>query len=157
MNLMDYLESAKKSLFRFEYLQDFNIPEEKDDFETYKKTGKFDPTMMKEWWNFLESKQREGVIAQRVRLVREPFTKYTEWEIEIYKETIKHGDEIKTLSEDKLTTALDELKDFWIIDDSIVLSIKYTSIGEYLGFEKVVNIDTYLNAKRYLLENSVPL
>jgi len=154
---MHHLQSAKKSLFRFEYLQDFNISSEKDNFDAYKKTGVFDHGMMKSWWNFLELKQKEGVVAQRVRLVRKPITKYTEYSLEIFKETIKYGDEIRILPEEKITSDLEKLKDFWLIDDSVVLDMKYSKIGEYLGFKVIDDMKPYLKAKKYLLENSISL
>jgi len=155
MDLYDYLKSAKKSLFRLEYLQEYNVPEEAEFFEQYKKTGGIDTKdLMQEWWDFLKQKNDKGVIMQRVRLVKKPITKYLEWELKVYKETARYGEEIKLLPEYKSTPELDELGDFWLVDDSVGLKMNYDESGQYESFELVSDIKLYLNAKKYLLENS---
>jgi len=40
MELMDYLASARKSLFRFEYLQSFDVLQEKDELAFWQRHKK---------------------------------------------------------------------------------------------------------------------
>jgi hypothetical protein len=157
MDFSKYLQSAKNSLFRFEYLQEFDMPEEHELFKTYKATGKVEiRPILQDWWNFLEMKHTEGVCTQRVRLIRSPMTKYLEWELYGHRQTIKHGDDIRVLDENRLMPELEDLGDFWVIDDSIALKMNYDSTGKYLGF-KEVDPKLYIKAKKYLLDNSVEL
>jgi len=157
MDLGDYLQSSKKSLFRFEYLQEFDVPEEKDLFRIYEATGKVEIVpMMQDWWNFLESKQIKGVVTQRVRFIKFPLTKYLEWELRIHLETVKHGDEIRVINEPQLPSEIAALGDFWLIDDSIALHMNYDAQGRYLGFQEVAS-QPYREAKQYLLNNSIPM
>lgn len=72
MDLDDYLKTSKKNLFRFEYLQEFNILTEQAGIEFWKNHAKIDQNFMREWWNFLESKVSQAVQMRRVRLVRFP-------------------------------------------------------------------------------------
>src|SRR6266481_2023346 len=153
MDFSEYLQSAKASLFRFEYLQEFHMSEEQEVFRTYSTTGIVEiRPIMQDWWNFLEMKHRDGVHTQRVRLIRFPISKYLEWELYIHRQTIKHGDDIRSLTEDLLMPELEDLGDFWVIDDTIALKMNYDSTGKYLGFEKV-DVEPYIKAKEYLLRN----
>lgn len=155
MELINYLNSANKSIFRFEYLQDFDIPEEQKFFQKYVTAGVLDlEPLMKGWWDFIDAKRRMGVMYQKVKLIREPLTKYTEWSLQICKKSEKYGQKTKILTEEKLTRSLERLKDFWLIDDSVALRMNYGGRGEYLGFEKVKNIEPYVLAKKYSLKNS---
>lgn len=157
MNLEDHLQSAQKSLFRFEYLQEFDVSEESELFRTYQATGKVEiRDMMQDWWEFLEKKHQQGVLTQRVRLVRFPVSKYVEWELFIHRQASKHGDDIRTLNEKKLTPELEVLGDFWLIDELTALKMNYDSAGKYIGFEKV-EFQPYLKAKKYLLANSISI
>ncbi len=157
MTFLEHLASAKQSLFRFEYLQDFSIPEEKEALELFEKTGKFHTDDMQEWWDFLHTLHTRGVVTERVRLVREPQSLYMRHELLVHKESVAQGDRITVLTEQSLTPAIAALGDFWLIDGRKVLKMNYTATGEYLGFEEVSDLAPYLAAKEYLLSNSVPI
>jgi hypothetical protein len=157
MTLGEHLQSARESLFRFEYLQEFDTPEEKELFRTYIVNGKAEiRPMMKDWWGFLEAKHAEGVLTQRVRFVRIPQTKYVEWELYIHRQSLSHGDQIYILEESKLIPDIEKLGDFWLVDDVKALKMKYDSEGRYVEFEEV-NVQPYMQAKGYLLDNYLQL
>src|SRR5216684_1100797 len=100
MNLMDYLAVAKKSLFRFEFLQEYDAGE-KDNIKQWRKTSQINSALFKEWWDFLEKKHGEGVITQRVRRVVYPLNEYTQWELMGHRLSIQHGDDIREISNDQ--------------------------------------------------------
>jgi hypothetical protein len=157
MNPMDYLAQAKESIFRFEYLREYKVPSEWDSFTRYQDTGILDTSFLREWWSFLEGLHAKEIITQRVRLVREPKTEYTKWELQVHQQTLSHGDDIRIISQDKLTPVLELLKDFWLIDFTTALSMVYSDAGEYLGFTVHNNAEEYSVAKKYLLDNSKSL
>ena len=157
MNLLDHLSLAKESIFRFEYLQDFSIPGEQAALDHFEKTGEIDITDVQEWWDFLATLHARGVATERVRLVREPQNVYTRHELLVHKESVAHGDDIRVLAEGRLTPEVDTLGDFWLIDNALVLKMNYTTTGEYLGFEEVVDTAPYISAKEYLLARSTAL
>jgi hypothetical protein len=156
MDLMDYLKSAKKSLFRFEYLQEFKAGED-GNIDQWRKTGEIDENLFKEWWNFLEGKHKEGVITQRVRRIMYPLNEYTQWELQTHKLSIQHGDDIRKITDDEFHKLNICATDFWFIDDSVVLIMKYSNEGKYLGFSIESDIATYLKYKEALLNNSEPI
>ncbi|TAK57757.1 hypothetical protein EPO17_01160 [Patescibacteria group bacterium] len=143
----DYLNSAKKSLFRFESLQDYKIDGEDESDEG-----------MKEWWDFIASKKKQGVQMQRIKLVIRPLTKYTETELEIHKKSSSFGDDIRIIEEEAFKILGVKQEDFWIVDDVICLRMKYSNEGEYLGFDVVEkSVKKYLKIKKVLLKHSVSL
>lgn len=146
MDLMDYLNSATKSLFRFEALQVYEV-----------EGDTLDDSGMKEWWDFIESKTKSGVVMERVRLVIEPLTDYTMKELEIHKKSAEHGDDISIIKENIFTTLDIPIKDFWLIDDDTVLIMNYDEAGKYLGFSSDENIDEYIQIKQKLLRNSTSI
>lgn len=147
MDLYQYLQSATKSLFRFESLQDYKVGGDGIDDED-----------MKEWWDFITSKTKAGVLMQRVRLVVEPFTEYTKNELIVHKKSETFGDDIRIIKEKIFNTLNLKQEDFWLVDERIILKMKYSTNGEYLGFDVIENdVDYYIKTKNFLLKNSADL
>lgn len=144
MDLYQYLQSANKSLFRFETLQEYKV--DGDDINDEN---------MKEWWGFITSKTKQGVQMERVRLIVEPLTKYTEKELLLHKKSKTFGDDIRIIKEENFTSLNIEMKDFWLVDEKIVLRMNYSKDGEYLSFDIIENdVDYYIKTKNLLLINS---
>lgn len=158
MDLQSYLASAKISLFRFEQLQDYDVANEKESIVYFKATGEVKDEIMKDWWEFIKSKTKSGVVMQRVRLVVEPYTDYTKMELVLHKKTSEHGDDIRIISEPDFKSLNIQLPDFWLIDMSLVLIMEYNSFGEYRGFKvQTDNIKVFIDAKELLCKQSIAL
>ena len=126
MELMEYLNTATQSLFRFESLQEYNLDKECEAVKLYKETGYIDDSNIKDWWNFIEGKVAHKVQMQRVKLVMLPLTDYSKMELEIHKKSILHGDDIRTISEDNFKKLnVIPIFDFWLIDNTTVLIMNY--------------------------------
>ncbi len=78
-------------------------------------------------------------------------------ELEVHKMTTKFGNEIRIITDDVYKKLKIQAKDFWTIDDNIVLEMEYDCNGKYLDFEKKDNWQNYLKIKNELHENSIPL
>ncbi len=156
MNLIDYLNTAQKSLFRFEYLQDFSAADEKS-FTRWRKTKQIDTAALQPWWDFLERKHADGVVTSRVRRVAIPLSEYTRFELEGHRETAKHGDDIRIIKNDQFKTLAIPLVDFWLIDDAAVIRMVYGERGTLLGIEKEDAKNEHLEAKRKLIANSISI
>lgn len=158
-DLMAYLRNANSSLFRFEGLQNYDVPHEAEMIRTWKEQGVVDVSGMRDWWNFIERKTKSGVRMQRVRLVTLPLSDYTEVELEIHKQSASHGDDIRITA---LTTELAEkigspIQDFWLIDDFVALAMQYDSNGKYLGFKATQDVAALLSLRDQLLRNAIPI
>jgi hypothetical protein len=147
MDLYQYLKSANTSLFRFEALQDYKV-----------EGDGMDDKEMKEWWNFIESKVKSGVVMQRVRLIIEPLTEYTKNELVVHKKSKTFGDDIRIIKNGIFVTLNIKEEDFWIIDGKIVLRMNYSVDGAYLGFDVIDNNPKhYVDIAKLLLKYSVDL
>ena len=147
MELYKYLQSAQKSLFRFEAFQDYKV-----------EGDGIDDDGMKEWWDFITLKTKSGVKMQRVRLIIEPLTEYTKNELVVHKKSKTFGDDIRLIREDVFKNLKLKQEDFWLIDDSVILKMNYGARGEYLGFDIIKNgVDDYIAAKNVLIKNSTNL
>lgn len=124
MDLGDNLNNAQKSLFRFEYLQEFGIASELNAVELWKRTDNIDRQYMQGCWDFVASKTKRGVHMQRVRSVKFPMTDYLRMELAIFQETKKFGDDIRIVTDQDFSKLRIPQKDFWLIDDAIALDMK---------------------------------
>jgi IMP cyclohydrolase len=132
MDLFEYLQSAAKSLFRWEALQEYRVDGDED---------------MTDWWDFIEGKIKTGVVMQRVRLIKLPLTDYTKKEIETHKLSAQKGDDIRYIFGTN-QKEVHKFQDFWMIDDKIVLLMQYSPEGEYKGFDILEgDIEEYINFK----------
>ena len=78
-------------------------------------------------------------------------------ELTIHKESIRHGDDIRIIAEEKLKS-VEQLPDFWMIDDTTVLVMKYGEKGEYKGFDIIEDsIQKYIDFKKFVWEKSKSL
>ncbi len=138
---MDYLQSAQKSLFRWEALQEYQVDEKEDD--------------LNEWWDFIGETTRRGVKMERVRRIVFPMNDYTKKEIEIHKQSVSHGDDIWYV--DTKDVGDEYPACFWLIDDKLVLKMNYGSNGEYLGFDVAEGISSFIQFKERVLKVAQPI
>ena len=159
-NLMYYLSVSKKSLFRFEYEQYFANDDMSDE-------------SMKEWWSFIKDKTLNNITMQRVRLVILPMNEYTKSELKTHKNSVKYGDDIRVLYKEEFDEIVNSIKlvkflenqnnkvlSFWLIDDNLLLKMKYNEAGVYIGFDTIyeqVEVEFYKSLKYKLWEKSVDL
>jgi hypothetical protein len=157
MDLGEQLDSAKSSLFRFEGLQTYDPTKKEEAFQKFLQTGVRDLSGMQEWWDFIRSKTSSGVVMQRVRLVTFPLTDYTRFELPAHARSVEQGDDIRIITEPVFSSLGINVKDFWMVDEAVVLRMQYDNGGLYLGCELEHNVEPYIHAKQHLLEHSVLL
>jgi hypothetical protein len=157
MTLLETLDQAKQSLFRFEYLQSFSVNSEKELWDIWEKEHRIADGYMQHWWNYITDKQNSGVKMTRVSLVRFPLTPYKEMELEIFKKTITYGDDIRIITGERFDKLNLNVKDFWLIDESTAIDLIYTASGDWIGFSGINDTSGYLKAQQQILLNSVTL
>lgn len=150
--LMSYLDSARESIFRFEYFQSYECDDKV--LSDWQKTGVINEDDMLDWWNFIETRKKEGVIMSRVRRVVLPMNEYTKMELHIHKLSNQRGDNISIIKDDDFEKMKIENKDFWMIDDNVVLEMDYTGDGKFLGFRVNNNVQEFIDTRNELIKNS---
>ncbi len=157
MTLLETLDQAEHSLFRYEYLQSFSLNAEKELRLTWEKEQRIAEEYMQTWWQYISTKKENGINMQRVSLIRKPLTPYKEMEIEIFRKTVPFGDDIRIITEDQIEKLNIPHQDFWIIDDAIVVDLRYSSQGEWLGFDTRPSTAQDISNKTNLLSHSTLL
>jgi hypothetical protein len=156
-----YIKNTKKSLFRFEGLQDYSGEDGDEIVKMFIDTNMLAQLPNNDsWWNEMKKKNEQGIITQRVRLIIEPLTDYTKMELAYLKQAKNYsGDDIKIIEEkDFKQIAPNELSDFWMIDDTYVFEMEYGPKGKYFGSSMDdKKIMEYVNIKKKLLEVSKPI
>jgi len=152
MDVMNYLQSAKKNIFRFEYLQYY--ADDEDSLKYWRDTGTINQDDMQAWWGFVESKSENGIKMSRVRRVLLPMNDYTKMELQIHQLSNKRGDDIVVIFDDEFKKLKIRKKDFWLIDDDIVLEMQYSENGKFLGFKENKSAEEFIDIKKNLLDHS---
>lgn len=159
--LWEAIENCKKSLFCYEGLQDYSAEDGTESLSYFLSKGKLKevPDINNKWWSDMKRRNEKGIITERVRLVIEPKTDYTQMELEYLKMAKSYsGDDIRIISEVDFRAFVSEgIPDFYIIDDSRVFTMNYGLKGKYLYSIETSNVLEYLDIKKKLILNSIPL
>lgn len=158
----EYIKNAKKSLFRFEGLQDYSAEDGDEVVKIFIDTGKLaELPNTNKWWLEMKKKNKLGMITQRVRLVTKPITDYTKTELAYLKEASKYsGDDIRIIEENDLKQIAPlGIKDYWLVDNKYVLEMNYGPKGKYISYNLIEDskIRTFIDLKTKLLEKSKKL
>ena len=149
--MLKYFNSFKKSAFRVETLQSYNVNEEKEAYKYFQQHKQLLDGFWKDWHDIIKQAKLRWAIMQRVHLIHFPITPYISFEMEFYKKSMMYWEEIFYLPFEDCSVEVDS--DFWIFDDITVLKTFYGEDGSFLKFEEIKNIGQYLQIKNYLLEN----
>jgi hypothetical protein len=153
-------------VFRLETLQDYGDPGEAERVAAFHRDDPRPERSIRTspWLARIAATTLAGKRWQRVRVVEEPLTGYTRYELAGYVESQAAGEEIR-IARPEASPALATLRrDFWMFDagtsDEFALLMNYGRGGEYEGAGLVTNPDLLLEfqAERGLaLRLSVPL
>ncbi len=157
-----YFKKATKSLFRFEGLQDYSA-EDGDEFtRKFLETGilPIDPRD-DSWCQEMKKKNEDGMITQRVRLVKRPLNAYTIAELAWHKEAAAFsGDDIRIVEEEVFSALFPNgLDDYWMMDDTYVTPLMYGEHGKYLKSALITGPEAlkYIEYKDALLKAAIPI
>ncbi len=160
---VEAFESFSHEAFRLELLQQFNVAREQESFDDFKKGRPVPKNYNGEWCKTIQKAAERGASFKRVRLITEPLTEYTKFEISWgYKVNTEAGEDIRYISGDILSsfeTSVPILKDFWLFDEKLCLLMEYDLLGTYLGVTKLPDehLGQYIALKREALNKSKPI
>jgi hypothetical protein len=158
MDLLEqYIKGVRKSLFRFEGLQDYSAEDGNKVVRDFLKTGDIGPKASEsDWWKWIKELNDLAIKTQRVRMVVEPLTDYTRWELAALKEASEYtGDEIRVIKKEKIASGI---QDFWLIDDTFPFLMYYGNRGKYIKSKlSGTRVDHFIHLKNFLLDNSVSI
>lgn len=165
MNELEFLfKNYKSEAFRFESLPEYSVDNEREDFEEFKRSGKFSiDEDTQEYLDSVEDKIKAGARHCRSRVLDNPINDYQKFEIITgYLPSDKLGTEFYFIDRTDFITssfASMELRDFWLFDDASVAFLEYAADGEFLGFQlgDDKDVDHCVQLKQWIKNNSYDL
>ena len=148
-----------RSAFRLETLQHYTAADEADAFARFR-AGQ-DPEVDLSWWlGLVAGHHAAGRSMVRVRVVIEPPTDYTRFELAHFPMMVDAGDDIRIIAttEDTWPAALPR-HDFWIFDDDVWF-LEYDDAGVFLGAEALVDpgaIAEHMRWRETAMAHAIPV
>lgn len=119
-DLVDALETAQRSVFRLEARQDY--PD--DELWQAHQRGEWweQSADLTDWCSLVSATVDRGVTWTRARVVTEPWTPYTRWEIEQhYPHNLTAGEDIRLVRASEPWATVD----FWLVDATRAWLLRY--------------------------------
>jgi hypothetical protein len=131
MDINNPFETFARDAFRLEALPQYIVPEEKESFEHFQKTGLVcEPDT--EWSNLVSQNINAGKRMERLRLLSEHLTDYERYELQAYSGPLG-GERIHTAL--KKDYVVKYKYDFWFFDDEWIAQVNYEPDGTFIGFD----------------------
>jgi hypothetical protein len=151
-------ETFERSAFRLEARDTYKVPDEDERLAAFL-LGRELPTRTAgedDWLGLLSRATAAGRKIVRVRIVTKPLTDYTRFELAVYPENIRAGEEIRVAERETLPQGRDSWdEDFWLFDGDTVVVLQYETDGRFLGVEEGRDVDRYRRIEREALAWSV--
>jgi hypothetical protein len=122
-----------RSAFRLEQLDQYASAVEVEPFQRYLRGEPDDLAWHQPWLDFIDASVSAGKTMSRVRVVTEPWSDYTAWELTVaHSASVLAGDNIRVLPRDSARLGIDH--DFWLTEEpATVARMLYTPAGEWTG------------------------
>jgi hypothetical protein len=133
----DHFDRFQHTAFRLETRQVYTVPAEQERIQAFR-AGRPLPERSPRtspWLARIQVTARAGKRWQRIRLVAEPMTGYTRYQLAGYKESAAAGEDIRIcrLAAHRDLAAM--TRDFWLFDDHVVVFLHYDAEGRFTGAE----------------------
>lgn len=134
----DAFWNARESVFRLESLQHYAGD---PNHARYEHGEPWQQTESKNHWVDLVSRRvADGVSMQRVRLVTEPWTSFTAFELTwSYPHNTAAGEDIRVIAygaDERPPRTLPQMTDFWLFDEAELWWLSYDMHGALTGVER---------------------
>jgi len=158
----DCFDCFQHSAFRLETRQIYTIPAELERIRAFRagvplpeRSARTSP-----WLARIQATTRAGKRWQRIRLVAEPMTDYTRYQLAGYQESAAAGEDIRICRHAAHRDLAAYTRDFWLFDDLVAVFLHYDAEGRFARAELTRDppVITQCQAERDLaLRHSMPL
>jgi hypothetical protein len=163
VKIIDLYRESKKSFFRVEALESYNVASEADALDKYFSGDPLPKPLdaTKEWYKLMTRCAQEGRPTQRVRAVSQKLSPYVRWEMEwVYNQAAQYGESFNVIVKEQHPDLADAWnEEYYVVDDKRLVYLKYDSTNRFLGLEESTDsleIQKRLEHKKRLLENAIP-
>jgi hypothetical protein len=133
----DCFDRFQHTAFRLETRQVYTVPAEHERIQAFRaglplpeRSPRTSP-----WLARIQASTQAGKRWQRIRLVAEPMTDYTSYQLAGYKESAAAGEDIRICRRAAFRDLAALSRDFWLFDDLVVAFLDYDAEGRFTGTE----------------------
>ncbi|GAA2738622.1 DUF6879 family protein [Actinocorallia aurantiaca] len=151
-------DSFETSAFRLETLPAYDVASEREEYETFLKTGQLVIPPEDPWLTRVRHFRAIGRTIGRVHVLTRPLSDYLRYEFAVYAYTTAAGEDVRILDlTDQPNPGLPS-QDFWLFDERQVVRMDYDESGVQLGRELLEAVDPapYVAWKQLALTYAVP-
>ncbi|MGH8896136.1 MAG: DUF6879 family protein [Egibacteraceae bacterium] len=155
----ELVRGYKRSACRLEALQEYRVPQEVERLAAFLE-GRPMPPRPENSHQMIRDLVAAGAWIGRVHIVDLPLTDYLRFELACYPDSVAVGEDIRIARRDAHPGLADLTEEFLIIDDEIVLFVRYTADGQVIGYEHSDDPDDaakYAAQRDFALAHAVPL
>ncbi|WP_329492996.1 DUF6879 family protein [Kitasatospora herbaricolor] len=135
MGFSDLLAAARYSAVHLEMRDSYDVPDEAEAVERFRRTGESDLDPESEYWQdwtaMLRQANARGVVIRRARIVSEPVTLYTRYLHAMTPVNITAGEQVRWLARRNTCDLALPGSDFWLFDDHGVRFNHFTGDGDW--------------------------
>lgn len=152
-------EKFRREAWRLETLPQYLMPQEADEFESFRNGARIDPTTVSNsYTDRLRRQVTEGRTQGRVHVLTRPLSEYLRFEFQhYYQPHALAGEEIRVLDVTNRLNPLEGVQDFWMFDRAEVVLMNYHPDGRQISRELFDgDISPFLEFQRIAVNESVP-
>lgn len=155
-DIEDLLANFTHSAWRMEALQDYDEDPDDPQWVAFNKGEPIPPRDDRDWLDLVAGHAKAGREVGRVRVIEQPLSPYTRYELAVYPENVDAGEAIRIVDRADLADLEPLPLDFWMFDESIVALMEYDEAGSYLRSDLASDVEPFKRLQRELLRRSVP-
>lgn len=131
--------SFRHTAFRLEVRDRYNEPSEADIIRRFAKTGSVEASSLEPWAGAIRERTAQGRRMERVRVVSEPHSSYTRFGLALAAHNVAAGEDIRYLPRHKASGLDLPGHDFWLIDSTTLLILRFDDDDRLLGADVVTD------------------
>ncbi|MEU7746322.1 DUF6879 family protein [Nonomuraea sp. NPDC049158] len=136
---VETLHAFQHTAFRLETRENYSEPEEEPIIHRFLDSGEIDESYMDDWIAELAPRLSAGQRMERVRIVSEPHSDYTRFGLALARFNIQAGEDIRYLSRPRAARLDLPDHDFWLIDSTTLLILRFGNDDALLGADLVTD------------------
>lgn len=130
----ELIRSSQHQAFHLEVQDDYNTEDGVAPFRNWVE-GRTDDDYewLRGWLDLVRDMTTRGAVVRRARVVTAPHTDYTRWLLEVSRENVASGEEIRYAPRHLVDPQRLTADDWWLLDDSTVAFTTFEDDGRFAG------------------------
>ncbi|MEU0935243.1 DUF6879 family protein [Embleya sp. NPDC005971] len=154
-----FFDSFEREAFRLETLSAYTLVGEEHEYAEFMATGRLVLPDDDPWLTQLARYRDSGRRVGRVHVVTPPLSDYLRYEFAAYRYNVAAGEDVRILDTTRAQNVPPMPSDFWMLDDSKVVEMRYDEHGAQVARVLLESPDLawYRRSKESAIALSIPL